>query len=590
MGLLDNSPRGRQFTKANGTLTGFSHTARHALSMRACDVRALKFANCFLMQGIEGEGPHECYFLVAAHDNSKAVRDGTVYYSAAMRHAETPVMCLQFRFFLTIFEYFKVFGHDIPEWRPSPANCDDDTEISVTRDTPMKRDFYQFYLFPCLSRGQTNLRKPMSDTTMYQHAVFAHKNTKPPLSCPKKCHLERGVSLRLQIRAGVSEQQVGRHGYFKQYTALNHNYLTDIAYEAVRQINGYPKEKGHYFQIRNVLRPPDKLTRAVFDVLIEPYDALMNSDDFDSGLMDRATTQFIGPLKYGACILCQDLAVLYDNMREHSVFSTDPFKDDSCGFFTFRSELLGAMKDEGINRMRATGDVARARGDVKCAEFADRALSAVLDILRENGLLRDGAAQSRAAHQPSTMQLDRFSTPVRHIREIHEVCVRGAGTLVPAVAAPCLAPRSDASHLAATPPSTPPRPPHGSLPVGRPMETAPAPLFDHLCLPAVNDPHTWPKDPDALPAFTKSVQLCTPRTIQDLADEWFRGIRGGAPIKFLEEFYGTRKRSGKSKYSWRSPKHRSDAFKKAYNTRSIFSLSLIRGADRPRCLRGGRCP
>mmetsp|Transcript_23161 Transcript_23161/g.72554 ORF Transcript_23161/g.72554 Transcript_23161/m.72554 type:complete len:405 (-) Transcript_23161:159-1373(-) len=249
-----------------------------------------------------------------------------------------------------------------------------------------------------------------------------------------------------------------------------------------------------------------------------------------------------------------------------------PFKGDSCGFFTFRSELLGAMKDEGTNRMRAAGDAARARGDVKCAEFADRAPGAVLDILRENGLLRDGAAQSRAAHQPSTMQLDRFSTPVRHIREIHEVCVRGAGTLVPAVAAPCLAPRSDASHLAATPPSAPPRPPHGSLRVGRQMETAPAPLFDHLCLPAVNDPHTWPKDPDALPAFTKSVQLCTPRTIQDLADEWFRGIRGGAPIKFLEEFYGTRKRSGKSKYSWRSPKHRSDAFKKAYNTRSIFYL------------------
>ncbi|KAJ8603432.1 hypothetical protein CTAYLR_003960 [Chrysophaeum taylorii] len=552
IGLFEDSARPHKLAEKQAMLMRVSQLLRDSLSFRGDDARKLQLADVFLACAMAREGPQPCRVVVFALNNGKSNLDGKVMLSASMRHAAKPELCLQFHLALSFFELYVVFKVDVPRWRPErdEEGC-------------LHRDFYSFHVLPgCNCRnGIFNVRASLTPQTMSNHCSWMYANIRNPLvNAPKKVHLNRGRSLRDGIASGVSEQQVGRAGNYRGFTALNRSYLTDLPWDMIRHTAGFPTRSGYFFLLRALVQPPEPLVKKVFATLLDSYYEWLESPDFNKDDLDLATKQFVEVVEHLAVVLWQDLAVLYGKMKHFHVFSHAPFNDDAYGFLTFRQELLQAMTDQGANQLQRTAEAAQERGDEKCAAFAREVLGSVATMLEQHKVT--GSASGPPA-QPIQMRLS--GTPARHISEIHDqICGNDAPrSLTGAISDP----------PATTPALFPETPPRASAADSNDASDD-ALLFGQQRL-VVSDKSTWPVDPPALPNFALATKLAScPATIGELAEEYFRGVGGGAPLKYLDEYYGPIRRpgTGKTGFSWRSarardPRGKSRKFNTAYEKR-----------------------
>ncbi|KAJ8600106.1 hypothetical protein CTAYLR_003464 [Chrysophaeum taylorii] len=399
IGLFEDSARPHKLAEKQAMLMRVSQLLRDSLSFRGDDARKLQLADVFLACAMAREGPQPCRVVVFALNNGKSNLDGKVMLSASMRHATKPELCLQFHLALSFFELYVVFKVDVPRWRHERDE-----------EGRLHRDFYSFHVLPgCNCRnGIFNVRTSLTPQTMSNHSSWMYANIRNPLvNAPKKVHLNRGRSLRDGIASGVSEQQVGRAGNYRGFTALNRSYLTDLPWDMIRHTAGFPTRSGYFFLLRALVQPPEPLVKKVFATLLDSYYEWLESPDFNKDDLDLATKQFVEVVEHLAVVLCQDLVVLYGNMKHFHVFSHAPFNDDAYGFLTFRQELLQAMTDQGANQLQRTAEAAQERGDEKCAAFAREVLGSVATMLeqhkapgyRQNGFLLAQRQSARSERQ-----------------------------------------------------------------------------------------------------------------------------------------------------------------------------------------------
>ena len=301
------------------------------------------------------------------------------------------------------------------------------------------------------------------------------------------------------------------------------------------------------------------MTRFVYGFVLDALKALIGTEEFPERLVDHATRQFIELLEYLRVVYVQDLAVLWPRMKKHVVYTIPPF--NSLAFHDYREKLEQAIKDFDVTQMRETAQMAIERGSDQMAQLARDCLKIVLRARNEN--LEDGPVPApvplaRAPARAAAPEMRIVGTPVRQINAIHaRVCANNANNAaLPVVYRP---PAAAASTDADEPPSSEPEP------EPEPTASAPTLLFG---IEPINplDPSTWPKNPDrdSLPFLAKTARLSTAlKTVQGVADEWYRGVEGNPPIKYLEEFYGpgapaNRTGRGSMPYSWRSGACRKD--------------------------------
>ena len=493
IGLFDESP----CPGTRGMVARLLHVLRHTFSWRNDDVRKAKLEDIFVLQTPLREGPQPCFLLAVSNKNGEERVD----VSAAMRHSTQPQLCLQFQIALAIFEIFAVEKEAPPTWL-------------LDKDTKRSPDFHSFHIVPGLDQQKKlDARTSLSAEAMSKNCVF--DLIENPLSADQK---------KLDLsRRGHSQ----RHGFYTLEEARSSiMVLTDAAYERIRSTAGFPTRSGYFYLLRNIHLPPKRLTSQVYASLLDSHDPQMT---------DLTTQQFVAVLEHLAGLLCQDLAVLKDRMSKHAVFETDPFKDDTYGFETFRKDLLAKMRNEGASQLRRTAEAAHLRGDEKCADYTREVLTSVLAMLDRK-------------KEPTSPRLERM---YRQIDEIHQVLVRL---------------RDDKQQ--------------NSAPALLPVASNQAPLLFGQRPVVVSDPSTWPRKPQHLPPFALATTLFDkPPTIQTLADEYFRGLDGGAPLKYLDQFYGPGPRPGGGRknqpFSWRSkeardPDRKSRAFNQNFERRKIY--------------------
>ncbi|KAJ8605224.1 hypothetical protein CTAYLR_000472 [Chrysophaeum taylorii] len=549
IGLFADSPRPSRLAEKQAALMRLSHRLRDTLSFRRDDARELQLADLCVVHAAKTEGPQRCPVVVFSHDNGNSNINGHLKLSASMRHATKPELCLQFHLALSFFEFYVIFKVGAPRWQPERDG-----------DGRLRRDFYSFHVLPsCDCRvGSFDMRASLAPNTMSNHYGWMLASIANPLmhAAKKVRHLNDGRSMQHGITGGgLLEQHVGRSGSYRGYEALNRSHLTNLAWDTIRQTAGFPIRPGYFFLLRALVQPPESLVKKVYATLLDSYYDWVESPDFSDSDLDVATKQFVELVEHLAVVLCQDLAFLYEKMKHFHVFSHTPFNDDTYGFFTFRQQLLQAMKDEGVNQLQRTAEAAQERGEKKCASFARDLLGSVAEMLEQHKVT--GSASCLSA-KPIEMRLT--GTPARHISELHDrICGNGAIPTFPTLL-----------------PETPPRASAADLNDA----SDEALLFGQQRL-VVSDVSTWPVDPPALPNFALATKLALcPATIKELAEEYFRGVSGGAPLKYLDECYGPVRRpgTGKAGFSWRSarardPRGKSRKFNTAYEKRKpIFDF------------------
>jgi len=307
---------------------------------------------------------------------------------------------------------------------------------------------------------------------------------------------------------------------------------------------------------RNLVDPPAALTDQVFACLVGALETVIGTEEFPHDRVDHATSQFIAKLKYLSKVYVQDLAFMYEKMKNNPAYGAAQCRcvcahslpDFSLGFAPFNTpefldfveELRLAIAAVDPKELQETAAAARARGEVEMAAFAEKCIAAVKKAC--------GATTASAAPAPTRgVQLAR--TPNQMLTQLHQH-VLGPGAALPATPTRPAAEESletEARESSDEPPADVPR-----LTTDRSVNLRfGVRHFD------IKDTTTWPQDPVDLPGWIKSVDM-TPvlATVTAVAREWLHGRDDHSPrIKDLEDVYGPDKR----KISWRSPAFRGNS-------------------------------
>jgi len=562
IGLFDDSPRPPGMTNVylRCMIMTFMHALKHQTLLRGDSLRKLHMVQFFLTEFVD-EGPHKCYIMTISHDNAKSNSTGKIEFYGVMRHLDQPEICSQFHAALYFLFLFRSGLVELPKWKPE-MNADGSVR---------SHELYSIPTFIGLdpSRGGTSGPVPsLPARTANKLITWAVDNIQDRLDdISKKEHLERCCGAN-QASEVVSEDQVRRAGSWRINRGSLETYLKLLPKNFIRSRAGFPVDQKRFYIARAVLEPPPRLQKEVFGFIIREYESFRNSGDWDDKYDDDGVREWIEMLEYLAVVLVQDLAVLYEKMKKHVVFSYEPFSDDTYGFFTYRESLFEAMRNNAATRLQQTAQNAHERGDERCAQFASDVLTSVGAMLGQNFMPSSGAA--RAAFPTVSHSLD--GTPRRQLNEIHAAVVVST------------TPTQEHEARVSSNSAAPSTPRAASPPTHDTAHDTPQPYLFQQAPVVVNDPSTWPEDPDELPPFVRNVVLCDkPRTIRQIYTEYKYGLNGGPALKSLEEFYGPSKRNGRGsnpKFSWRSKQTRGLALVNGEETVSrAFEQSYARRAD-----------
>lgn len=281
--------------------------------------------------------------------------------------------------------------------------------------------------------------------------------------------------------------------------------------------------------------------------------------------MDEATKQFVLMVKKLAAAFLQDVAAIWDKVQRNPMFQHRPFNTPEFHQFRCvhlrscvadialcRQDLKRAMSDAPANELRVHAETYEQRGDVAQAQVLRNVVGTILAARQGSEL--GTASLGRAQDVAGGVRL--IGTPARHIREIHhQVCRDSGGVPSQAAAAPSTPPRRASSQRAIE---------HHDSDDDAIMPNADDDDFIMPTVPPQHDnldPETWPQNPVDIPQFVASIQPARNyRTVQELADEYFRGTAQRPPLRDVDRLYGQARGKG---LSWRSAKYQGN---RAFNT------------------------
>lgn len=151
------------------------------------------------------------------------------------------------------------------------------------------------------------------------------------LVCRKLTHESRNASARHQEQQGVSSNQIGRHGDWRQGPQED-VYTNQFPMDSIRALAGMAPERGSYFLPRSCLVPPNRLQQKLF-----PWcEAILNL----SPNLNLTTHGFLRTLQRLRVAILQDSCYLIDMYPSLPVFTFPVFH--STEFKSFKTSLLEA--------------------------------------------------------------------------------------------------------------------------------------------------------------------------------------------------------------------------------------------------------
>jgi len=268
--------------------------------------------------------------------------------------------------------------------------------------------------------------------------------------------------------------------------------------------------------------------------------AKLDTPDFPSDQVSKATRNYLDLMEYRAKVLWQDLAVLRVDMPQHQIFTVSPFNNNAHGFYDFERRQTEAVNAAPSQVFTEATEAARVRNDHQTA-----------------GVL--ASLQSALTQQQPLLALGQ--SPARLLRETHHAVTSRAPLALPGLA------------------------------VGPPMHTV-APSPADAAVPSAttpSEPATWPTvaADGLLPSFAASYEFRSVASLALLQEEWVLGLLSpgggdrGPPVRELEEHYGPLARNGKGAgCSWRSKQLHggSQRVDNAFNKRKpFFSVVELEG-------------
>ncbi|KAJ8601182.1 hypothetical protein CTAYLR_009915 [Chrysophaeum taylorii] len=594
--LFDGAPGpGGRNKLFRGTRARFEHVLQHALALRGDSLLKCQIADWLIFQTRSTEGPHVCWLLVFLHDNGTRNHAGHVDASAAMRHATNPERCLHFSMALYLFTMWIVLGVRKPNYVPYEGVDENDGQPIVVHE--WMTDFLFFGNKPSGCPGKSrppDPTAPLSNRTMLDDTKHMYEAIADPILDPEYvvC-LRRRESFRMAETAGVSRDELREVEHHRQADVLSISNCNDFPMRFIRHNAGFPPQGGCFYVARSLEPVPDSLKKKVFGSVVNPVSAALGTDLFRNNSFDHTTRNHLQMIDYLAECLVQDAAFMrrQGKMDDHPMWGYEPFNTKEFADYAERQDT--AIKNMPAERLRMTAAAAQERGDAQTAAAINKINTSLCDdcqkldasadpstttavwlantpmrLLSEiHSQVCDATCHPEAPMglaDPSTTTAVRLAnTPMRLLSEIHsQVC--GATSRPEPPIAPAGSSIAQIGH--AEPPATPPRRPATE-------DMAEDELMFGIRPLVVADSSTWDEDP--LPKFASCYNLRPCESPQDVAQEYFRGVDGGPPVKELERFYGPKKRSGMGKdgkHSWRSNGTRKDerAFEKAFSRRAVI--------------------
>ena len=280
-------------------------------------------------------------------DWRKTVQDGAFEAVYALRHVSNPERCT---FFAVMFELFcqvhlTGLGFTVEDFMPVPLE-----------DGNYYHRWYNRFLFT----GNTKCKAGQASVpNAYLHCCYeAVKNgfvklyqlVTPEIKSYHKLHLQRGVSARMAELAGCDAHQIGNHGGWKRNGVLFNNYLNGVPMDFVKWIAGYSLQDVtvDYPDVkRNCVQPAQELVDKMFPFVKEVRESMKADFEANGGRYvqwyghDDTLNGFLDLCTFGAVYLLQDLAIMYDRMSLHEVFSLPMLA--SVEFIEFRDQLMVEM-------------------------------------------------------------------------------------------------------------------------------------------------------------------------------------------------------------------------------------------------------
>ncbi|KAJ8601611.1 hypothetical protein CTAYLR_009770 [Chrysophaeum taylorii] len=491
--LFDGAPGPTERNKLfRGTRARFAHVVQHVLALRGDSLRKAQLADWLVFQTRSAEGPTLAGCSSFSTTTARRTSRDTPT-CAAMRHATNPERCLHFSMALYLFTMWTVLGVRKPNYTPYAGVDEKDGQPIVVRE--WMDYFLVFDGKPAGRRGKSGPPDP--------------KNR----SRTRRCSTRPRACSRMAEAAGVGRDELRQAAHHRQADALSVSYCNDFPMRFIRHSAGFPIDGGcRVTTSRDRSSFPDHrrvlLRRAIARARAGPTQEYGLRLRGRPGSSDDALrrgdlrSQYAQPprLDHLAECLVQDAALMrkLGKMDDHPMWGFAPFNTKEFADYVERQDA--AMKNMPIERLRMTAAAAQERGDTLTAAAINAIYASLCDT------------HHRSPPRPS---------PRRRPPRVCDAQSRPEATVVPAG-------RSTARSGHADPPATPPR----RLAT---EDMADDELMFGMRPLVVADSSTWDEDP--LP-IRVVLSATTVRVTQEVAQEYFRGVDGGPPVKELERFYG----------------------------------------------------
>ena len=159
-----------------------------------------------------------------------------------------------------------------------------------------------------------------------------------------KTHAGRGSGARQAEAAGVSEDNLKRHGRWETGSMGTH-YLKNFPFRAIRSLSGFPIDGGQFFLERAVVTPSESLQQKVFPS-VEHWLSRVQDDDDNDCPQTICAQGFLNLIKELRVVFLQDVVMLRDlpHLSTSKLFNHALFEDPE--FLQFEQQLLTASRTE----------------------------------------------------------------------------------------------------------------------------------------------------------------------------------------------------------------------------------------------------
>jgi hypothetical protein len=344
-------------------------------------------------------------------------------------------------------------------------------------------EWKKHYLLP----GKSSKEKAVY-TTDSNNAFTAYQSLQDPIDTCSVTHLGRHVLSRLFSDMSVTDSDAKKFMEWAEIDTRNQFYTEPLVLPAMRVSAGSSKKEGRYHLKRDVVAPSRALIEATYPIL--PQLKLKVQQVVGGAQADATLEGFIDALEHLASTLLQDVAVMFDELKDQPILALSPF--NTRAFLTFKAGLQAKMLAEKDDEIRMTIEDLEEQRQGQVADAIARASNALIERfgtarVRREATVATSSTSTSSSSSSSSSNIYRFSPGTRRLLEnvsnLHE--------------------QSNLNTQLSNESNHPQNPATTNL------------LFNH------KDSSTWSTTVIADDArATQFLDLVTP---QDAADEWLRG-------------------------------------------------------------------